>query len=339
MNFKTIHFTVIFFFLVLFYSCQSQTIEYKKLSGFIQGTTYHITYENSVSKDLTVEIENILKDFDQSLSIYQPNSVISGINRNDENVKPDKHFIKVYEEAVEVNKNTGGVFDVTVAPLVNAWGFGFEEKKEVDSKLVDSLLQFVGMEKVKLSNGTLIKQDPRIMFDFNAIAQGYSVDIVADYIESLGIKNYLVEIGGEIKAKGKNPKNDSWKVGIDKPIENNNIPGASLQNIIKIDDCSLATSGNYRKFFEKEGKKYTHFIDPISGYPIYSNLLSITVIAKDCITADAYATAFMIMGLEKTKKYLEKNKEFEAFLIFSDEKGGFQTYSTKGMDKMILNTN
>lgn len=324
---------LLLFFLV---SCQPPNTQYYKLAGLAQGTTYHITYLDPKGRDFKSEIESQLENFNKSLSIYDSASIVSKINRNEPGVKPDRHFIKVYNKSLEVNKNSAGLFDVTVAPLVNAWGFGFTERRDVDSALIDSLLEFVGMEKVKLNGSELVKENRGIMFDFNAIAQGYSVDLVAEYLDSLKIDNYLVEIGGEIRAKGKNPKNDTWKIGIDKPNENNNVPGEALQNIIEIDNSSLATSGNYRKFFEKEGQKFTHFINPNTGYPVYSNLLSVTVIANDCMTADAYATSLMIMGLEKSKEFLSKNRDIEAYMIYSDEKGDFKTYSTEGMEKRIV---
>jgi FAD:protein FMN transferase len=321
---------------IFFISCKRAGTDYMRIGGFVQGTTYHITYQNIPKKDLQPEIESLLADFDMSLSVYQENSVISKINRNEPGVRPDRHFIKVYKKSIEVNHNTGGVFDVTVAPLINAWGFGPSEKNSIDSIEVDNLLKLVGMEKVKLSGNKLIKDHPGITFNFNAIAQGYSVDLVAEYLEKYGIRNYLVEIGGEIKAKGKNPKNDTWKIGIDKPVENNNVPGTSLQSIIQIEDHSVATSGNYRKFIEKDGKKFSHFIDPFTGYPAYSNLLSVTVVADDCMTADAYATALMIMGFDKTKKFLEENKTIEAYMVYSDDEGNFQTYATDGFMDMML---
>ncbi|NJK85167.1 MAG: FAD:protein FMN transferase [Bacteroidales bacterium] len=257
------------------------------------------------------------------MSTYVPNSIISRFNRNETGVIPDEHFLTIYKKAVEVNKKTNGAFDITVAPIVNAWGFGYTEKNDADSAKIDSLLQYVGMDKLILEGKTIQKKDPNVMFDFNAIAQGYSVDLVADFLESKGISAYMVEIGGEIKAKGKNPKNSKWRIGIDRPIDNNVIPGATLQNIIEISNYSLATSGNYRKFIEKEGRKYGHIINPKTGYPEYSNMLSVTVIAKDCMVADAYATSFMVMGKDKTIEFLNNNRELEAYLIFSDDSGNF----------------
>ncbi|MBN2347710.1 MAG: FAD:protein FMN transferase [Bacteroidales bacterium] len=308
---------------------------YMNVEGFTQGTTYHITYQSKTGKNLKKDIEEVLAGFDLSLSAYIPNSIISRINTNDPEVRADVYFLTVYNKALEVYNATDGAFDITVAPLVNAWGFGFTEKAEVDSALIDSLVQYVGMQKIDLDGKKIIKVNPNVMIDVNAIAQGYSVDIIARYLDALNIKNYLVEIGGEVKAKGKNKKGKYWRIGVDKPIENNLVPGSDLQTILVLKNQSLATSGNYRKFYEKDGIKYAHSIDPKTGYPVLKNLLSATVITPDCITADAYATAFMVMGLEKTKVFLEKNKKIEAYLIYSDQEGNFQVYCTPGIKKNI----
>jgi len=310
--------------------------EYYTVSGFTQGTTYHITFETRSARDLKPLIDSILQDFDYSLSAYIPNSIITKINQNEPGIEADDHFIAVFNKAREVNKETGGAFDITVAPIVNAWGFGYTEKADVDSTVIDSLLQYVGMNKVKLSGRRVIKDSPGILFDVNAIAQGYSVDVVSEYLESIGIRNYLVEIGGEVRAKGKNPKHEYWKVGIDKPVENNMIPGAMIQTVLGLSGRSLATSGNYRKFYEKDGIKYTHSINPLTGYPVVSNLLSATVVTRDCITADAYATAFMVMGLERSISFLSEHKQLDAYLIFSDDKGNFRTYTTEGLKKSVM---
>jgi thiamine biosynthesis lipoprotein len=322
-------------FTILLISRRNSHGEYIKIAGFTQGTTYHITYQRSDGKNLQQQIDSLLADFDMSASIYEPNSIISRINKNDPNVRADKKFITLFKKSAEVNKKTGGAFDVTVGPLVNAWGFGSTTISDTDSTLIDSLLQFVGMEKVHLEGQRIIKSHPNIMLDFNAIAQGYSVDIVSKYLENLGIKNYLVEIGGEVRTRGHNEKGNRWRIGIDKPLEGNMIPGANMQAILELGRRALATSGNYRKFYEKDGIKYSHTINPATGYPVMSNLLSATVIADDCITADAYATAFMVMGLDKSIEFLKKNKFLDAYLIYSDKQGNFRVYYTKKLQKYL----
>ncbi|MBN2485091.1 MAG: FAD:protein FMN transferase [Bacteroidales bacterium] len=306
------------------------------LHGDIQGTTYSITYEDRPGRNLQPRIEQLLHKFDMSLSLYEKKSVISRINRNEKNVKPDRFFKTVFHKAEEVYHLSNGAFDITVAPLVNAWGFGPEKKADVDSALIDSLLAFVGMEKISLEKGTIIKAHPSVQIDANAIAQGYSVDIVAEFLERKGIKNYLVEIGGELRAKGVNKKGEPWKIGIDKPVDNNFSPGENLQAILQLNNKSLATSGNYRKFFEKDGVKYAHSINPKTGYPIISRLLSATVMADDCITADAFATAFMVMGLEKSIVYVSNHPELNVYLVYSDDDGNFKTFMTPGMKECIV---
>jgi thiamine biosynthesis lipoprotein len=320
---------------ILFIGLHNGRGEYIKLAGFTQGTTYHITYKSRDGKNLQHEIDSLLKDFDMSLSLYVPNSIVSRINRNDPTVEADEKLAAVFKESASVNKKTGGVFDITVAPLVNAWGFGFKATESNDSAVIDSLLQYVGMEKVKLSGKKVIKAFPQVMLDFNAIAQGYSVDLVSLYLEKQGVKDYLVEIGGEVRTRGRNEKGNSWRIGIDKPVEGNMIPGASMQAIITLNRRSLATSGNYRKFYEKDGIKYAHTINPKTGYPVISNLLSATVVANDCMTADAYATAFMVMGLDQSKKFLADHKYLEAYLIYSDDKGNFRVFFTQGLEEML----
>lgn len=308
---------------------------YIKLAGFTQGTTYHITCKCKDKLNLQDEIDTLLADFDRSLSTYLRGSIISRINQNDTTIIPDDHFLKVYHKALEVYEAADGAFDITVAPIVNAWGFGFTEKADVDSNMIDSLLQYVGMKKIWLENGKIVKEYPGTMLDVNAIAQGYSVDVVSDFLDQKGIRHYLVEIGGEVRTKGRNPEFKTWTVGIDKPVDNNFIPGEMIQAKLHLKNSSLATSGNYRKFYEQDGVKYAHSIDPKTGYPVMDNLLSVTVQASDCMSADAWATAFMVMGLEKTIQFLSVHEELQAFLIYSDTDGDFKTFMTKKLRRNI----
>ena len=313
------------------------------IDGFTQGTTYHIIVKQPLRKMLTGstplirkdEVDSLLHQFDLSLSIYVPESIISRINKNDTTVRTDHFFNTCFKVSRKIYEETDGVFDITVGPLVDAWGFGPQGPEPVDSTKIDSLLQFVGMNKVTLKGNRVIKKDPRILLDVNAIAQGYSVDVMADYIENKGIHDYLVEIGGELKAHGSKGWGSPWKIGVDKPLDNNNIPGQDLQIIVRLKDHALATSGNYRKFFEKNGVKYGHEIDPHTGYPARNRLLSVTVLTDKCIMADGYATAFMVMGLEKSKHFVEKRKDLDAYFIYSAKNGSFKTWSTKGFDKLI----
>ena len=322
-------------FLAYLISHLRQQGEFMSMAGFAQGTTYHITYESKKGEDLQPMVDSLLADFDMSLSIYQPNSIISRFNNNVPGTRADSKFTAVFNKSAEVNRVTRGAFDITVGPLVNAMGFGSTDTLQVDSTLIDSLLQYVGMNKVSLNDGILTKQYEHTMLDVNAIAQGYAVDLVAGFLEHRKIKNYLVEIGGEVRARGKNERRQVWRIGIDKPAEGNMIPGANLQAIVRLNNRSLATSGNYRKFYERNGIKFVHTVNPETGYPVISNLLSATVVADDCMTADAYATALMVFGVEKSIEFLEDHEFLDAYLIYADPDGKFRIYMTRGLQKFI----
>ena len=312
-------------------------LEYIKINGNTQGTFYNITYEDRPGRNLQPKIEQLFQRFDLSLSTYNPESVISKINRSEaEDIKVDKYFKTVYNKAEEIYHLTDGAFDITVGPLVNAYGFGPEAAIEVDSHKIDSLKQLVGMHHVNMIGGRITKKHENVKLDVNAIAQGYSVDVVAEFLEKKGITNYLVEIGGELITKGVNDKGQEWKIGIDKPIDNNFEAGRNLQAVIAISGKALATSGNYRKFYEHEGQKFVHSIDPKTGYPVKSRLLSATVLAKDCMTADAFATAFMVMGVEKSIMFLSNHKELDAYLIYSDSKGNYKSFMTPGLKDLQI---
>jgi thiamine biosynthesis lipoprotein len=319
--------------ILLLISCHRGINNTIKISGAAQGTSYHITYLAGQHSNYREEIDSIFKGIDLSLSTYNTGSIISRINRNDTTVTVDEYFSDVFNKSMEVSEKTKGLFDVTVAPIINAYGFGFTKREKVTNSLIDSLLRFIGYKKVRLVDKKLVKEIPQVMLDFNAIAQGYTVDVLASFLENKGINNYMVEVGGELRAKGKKPDDSYWSVGIEQPNETNT-DGASLNAVVKIKDKSLATSGNYKKFYIEDGKKYAHIIDPFTGYPSKNNLLSTTVITENCMTADAYATAFMVMGLEKSKQFLSENKDLnlEVYFIY-DENGEWKTYSSKNFDK------
>jgi FAD:protein FMN transferase len=302
--------------------------EYFFIQGTAQGTSYHIKYADVKARDFTVQVDSILDAFDQSLSTYKPGSIISQMNRNDPAARADFWFTGVFNKAMEVSAATDGAFDITVGPLVNAWGFGRDSTPQVDSAIIDSLLQFVGYRKVKLVDGKLIKSDPRMFIDVNALAQGYSCDVLASWLESQGISHYMIEVGGEVRVRGKNPDGGRWRIGIDRPVMGNMIPGEELEAVVVLTKKSLATSGNYRKYHEINGVKYAHTINPHTGYPVMQNLLSASIIAQDCMTADAYATACMVIGLEKSKKLLMSHPELQGFLIYNDEEGQYKIWKT-----------
>lgn len=319
--------------LLIFSSCSRKN--FYTIQGEAHGTTYSVIFEGDKNTLQKSEIDSLTSAFDNSLSTYQENSKISQLNRSEKGMPVDSLFIKMYGTAVEVWKMSDGAFDITVAPLVNIYGFGYGDKADkIDSTLTDSILSYVGMKKIRLENGFLHKSHPRIEIDGNAIAKGLSVDNTAEYLNRKGIKNYLVEIGGEVVAKGKKGDRE-WIVGIDRPEEGNFEPGAYLEAKVKISDKALATSGNYRRFYEQDGKKYVHTINPKTGQTMMSDLLSVTVIAPDCVTADAYATACMAMGHDRAKTMIEKLPDIEAFFILSDDKGNFITDMTTGMKQYI----
>ena len=309
---------------------RNQKTDFNTASGFVFGTVYKITYQ--CKDDLKPEIEAELKRFDQSLSPFNDSSVISRVNRNEELVT-DSFFQTCFNRSMEISRETEGAFDITVAPLANAWGFGFKKGTFPDSLMIDSLLQFTGYEKVKLENGKVIKQDPRTMLSCSAVAKGYSVDVVAHLLDRKGIKNYMVDIGGEVVVKGKNATGDLWRIGINKPYDDSLAVKQDIQTILNLTDVGMATSGNYRNYYYKDGKKYAHTIDPRTGYPVQHSILSSTVVAEDCMTADALATSFMAMGLEEAEKFCKANPMIDAYFIYSGENGEFKTYYTDGMKR------
>lgn len=276
---------------------QKKDLKYYQENGEIFYTYFHIKYE--YNRSVRDEIMDALENFDQSLNPFKDNSVISKVNNN-ETVELDSLFIKVFEKSMEVSRNTNGKFDITASPFINAWGFGFEDMDNVTQETIDSLKPFVGYEKIRLIDGQIVKEDPRIQLNTSAIAKGYSCDVVAEVLEKLGIENYMVEIGGEITMRGTNQKGDCWRIGIDKPSDDSTAMSRELQIVLSICDKAVATSGNYRNYYIKDGVKYAHTIDPQTGYPSEQNILGATIIADDCMTADAYATAFMAMGVEKS---------------------------------------
>lgn len=294
-------------------SCATES--YIKDSGMVFGTTYSITYQ--YHENLKSDIEGVMQQVDNSLSPFNKSSVITAINNNT-STKADKYLTEVFTLAQTVNKETDGAFDITVAPLVNAWGFGFRSGTRPTDAQTDSLLTIVGQEKVTLKDGEIIKSDPRIMLDCSAIAKGFGVDKVAEFLAGKGIENFLVEIGGEISARGKNSRGTEWNIGVTKPVDDSLSINQENQAVLQITDKAMATSGNYRNFYYEGGKKYAHTINPHTGKPAQSDILSATVIAQTCAVADAYATAFMVLGSEKAKEILKKHPELQAYLILSD---------------------
>lgn len=323
---------IFYFFLLFLMSCidfsEKQTLV--RNIGETQGTFYNINYL-SYNQNLQFQIDSILQEIDQSLSIYNSKSTISKLN-TDKGVRTDTLFNEVFRRAQFIYEETDGYFDCTVLPLLDFWGFGPYKDRNIDSSKIENILSLVGFNKVSIKDDTLLKPK-NMMLDFNGIAQGYSVDLICEFLENHKIKNYLVEIGGEVRTKGLNANGRIWRVGIEKPSEylSNN-----LQVIISLKNQSLATSGNYRKFYEEDGVKYSHIIDPFIGFPTKNRLLSVSVLTKNCMDADAYATAFMAMGLEKTKKYLLKNPSLKVYLIYTDFKGEWNLFYSEEFEDIII---
>ncbi|MBQ8270674.1 MAG: FAD:protein FMN transferase [Bacteroidaceae bacterium] len=307
----------------------TRNVPYKNVSGKVFGTYYNITYQSN--DDLHATIKAAMMRVDNSLSAFNKQSTITAIN-NGEEITPDSTFLKVFTLAQEISGKTDGAFDITVAPLVNAWGFGFKKGIATDSLTIDSLRRFIGYTTVAYNNGKIVKQHPQTMLDCSAIAKGFGCDEVARALEAKGVKNFMVEIGGEIVTKGTNDKGKRWAIGINKPIDDATGQNNGLQEIIHISNKAMATSGNYRNYHYIDGKKVAHTIDPRTGYPVTHNLLSATVVADDCATADALATAFMVMGLDASLAYCEKHS-IDALFIYSTPDGKLQTKETKQFGK------
>ncbi len=320
---------------------RQQDTPYQKNHGFIFGTVYNITYQ--YNEDLSDDILRRLNQVDAALSPFNDTSVISSINVSKAHTYELKqsaplveHFCEVFSLAQRISKDTDGAFDITVAPLVNLWGFGFEKVDYSDNRAdIDSIRHFVGYEKVQLKDNRIMKADSRLKLDCSGIAKGYGCDVVARLLESKGIGNYMVEIGGEIVSKGLNPKRIPWQIGVTKPVDDSLSVESEIQTMLNVRDVCLATSGNYRKFYYRNGRKYAHTIDPKTGYPVQHNILSATVLAPSCAMADAYATAFMVMGKEKAIKVLERHPEIMAYFICSDANGQNEVWFSKKMKQII----
>ncbi len=335
--FRKIAFCSVFGVLILASCKQQQEPVLVKFTGETQGTYYAITYFAADGLNYQSSIDSLLHRFDSTASSYKPNSIISRFNNNDTLVRADAMFTAIFQKAMEVSKKTGGAFDITVGPLVNAWGFGFANRLKMDQHKVDSLLPLVGYHKVKLENGRLLKTDPRIKIDYDALAQGYSVDVVAAFLDSKGISSYLIDIGGEVLARRTKPGGEKWSVAIEMPTKNVDDERA-IQAVVSLEDMAISTSGSYRKYYEENGIRLSHTIDPVTGYPVKHSTLSVSVLAKDCMTADAYATAFMVMGVEKGKVFLEKHPDLEVYFIYTSADGSLKTFYTKGFEKLLKKT-
>ena len=311
---------------------QPNTSDKVHFTGLAQGTYYAVTYYDPEQRNFQPSIDSLLKAFDLTASLWVENSMINRVN-NHEDVGINDEFLELLKISQEVSEKTNGCFDITIGPLVNAWGFGPENKPAIGQGTVDSLLPLVNFRNVQIRNNRLIKTDPGIKIDFNAVAQGYSVDLISNFLESRGIENYLVDIGGEVYAHGTKPGEKPWQVGIEKPSEDQS-SAREIGAEIPINNRAVATSGNYRKYYEQDGIRYSHTIDPHTGYPLKHSLLGVTVVADRCAYADAYATAFMVMGVDSAMNFLERDTTgLEAYFIFSGPEGSYQTLMTEGLKR------
>lgn len=322
--------------IVLMFSCENSPSKYIYNEGFIYGTMYHIVYESPEGKDFQAEINDRLNDYNLIFSTYEKESIISKINNN-ERVNLDPLFVECFNRSMEISEITKGAFDITAGPLVNAWGFGPEDKRKMTTEVIDSLKAITGYQKIALKDGRIFKDNPNMKLDMSAVAKGFTCDLTAEFLEKKGCENYMIEIGGEVVALGKNESGRDWTIGISKPDDNEFFSQNELQAKIKLPENAMATSGNYRNFYVENGKKYAHTIDPKTGYPVEHSLLSATVLANDCMTADAFATAFMVMGLEKSIALSKELEKLKVYFIYANEAGENSIYMSENFKQHLLN--
>lgn len=319
---------------LLFTACSVPNDHKIAFVGETQGTYYRVTYYANDTVLSQSQLEVLLQDFDNSVSIYNPTSLVTRVNNGDTTVVADAYFQQSWDVSEQVSIKTNGAFDITVGPLVEAWGFSFREKQPLENIHIDSLRNLVDYRKITLSEGRIHKENSNMHIDFNAVAQGVSVDVVSDLLRSRGVTDYLVDIGGEVLAKGLKPGKEPWRVGIEKPNDNAAY-GDEMQAVVALSNKALATSGSYRKFYVENGVKYSHTIDPKTGFPVKHTLLSVTVITDVCGYADAWATAMMVLGPQKAQELTNSLPEVEALLIYTGEDGEMKTWASKGFSDVM----
>ena len=320
-------------FLFLFISCSRQPQKIT-LQGLAQGSYYAITYYDEQNRNFQREIDSIFHAVDVSVNLWVDSSVISKVNRNEE-VALDSIFIDNFRIAQEAARLSDGYFDPTISPIVAAWGFSYKNGDSITPQLIDSLKQLVDYRKIRIESGKIVKENPAMTLDFNAIAQGYTSDLIARFLENRGIKNYLVDTGGEIMARGEKPNGQPWIVGIEKPAENWDSERV-LQTRIALRDKGLVTSGSTRKYVERNGKRYSHCIDPKTGYPVEHNVLSVTVLAENSVWADALASICMVMGMERSLPLIESMDGVEAYYILVNDQNELETFATEGFRALVM---
>ena len=319
--------------ILCFASCGRQSHKIV-LQGLAQGSYYAVTYYDAKNRNFQPEIDSIFHAVDMSVNLWVDSSIISKINRN-EDVTLDSVFLDNFRIAMETARLSDGYFDPTISPIVAAWGFSYKSGDSITPQLIDSLKQLVDYRKIRIENGKVVKENPDMKLDFNAIAQGYTSDLIALFLESRGIKNYLVDTGGEIMARGSKPNGQPWIVGIEKPAENWDSEQV-VQTRITLRDKGLVTSGSTRKYTERNGRRYSHCIDPKTGYPVEHNVLSATVLAENSVWADALASICMVMGMEKSLPLIESMDGVEAYYIFVNDQNELETFATEGFRELII---
>ncbi len=303
----------------MFSGCIRQQLKEIKLAGQVQGTYYSIMYYDFQPRSFQKQIDSVFALIDYNFSLYNPNSLLVRINKNDTSILLNEHFIKLYNMSYQISDKTGGAFDITIGALVNAYGFGASLKNKIDSLSLKSK-NLYNYKSVRIEQNKLIKNDSAIRLNFNAIAQGYTADLLGEFFEHKGIKNYIIDVGGEVLAKGRKTNNKQWKVGIEKPAPDKSA-SREIWTTVFLDNAALSTSGTYRNYIDRNGSRYSHTINPHTKQPVSNNLLSVSVKAESCAVADGYATAFMVMGLDSALKFAEKDKTIAAYFIYKDKSG------------------
>ena len=322
---------------MVFWSFQDPKQVHFSFNGQAQGTTYLISYYHENEKVNKNQIDSILLVIDNSMSLYKTNSLISNINESTQGGELDFHFLQVMKKAFQINKETNGIFDVTVAPLVAAWGFSSEKiKKLPDSNQIAQILPFVGMENIRLNGNHLKKLKPEVKIDLNGIAQGYTVDVIADFFIANGVRNFLVEVGGELRVEGKKPNGEDFYVGIEGPV-NSTDNEVAIKHVALIKGRALTTSGSYRNYIQNGKDRLTHIINPKTGYPVHSEILSVTVFAKDAISADGYDNALLSMGIKDAFSFLDQHPDLEAYFVYENEQGSIVDTMSNGFKAILKN--
>jgi thiamine biosynthesis lipoprotein len=332
MSFSRLISATFFFLFLLQNSVASQSIPMISVTGKAQGTTYQIKYFDTQQRNFKIQIDSILKDFDKSLSLYQDDSELSLFNRSHAIKFTTPYFYPVLVKSKEVYEATDGIFDPTILPLTEAYGFGANNKNQKKNIDMDSVLKLIGFDQIEFDSISVQKSKENVRLDFNGIAQGYSVDVISRFLEQQNIHRYMVEIGGEIACKGTKNDGKLWVTGIDNPLN----PG-SLYATVTLSDRAMTTAGNYRNYTKKDGQVFNHLINPKTGSMQQTSLLSVTVFAKDAISADAYDTAFFVMGFEATKAFVKKHSDLEVYMIYNDANGNLKSYASDGIKDFIKN--